>query len=321
VINNGPRPTSPEVRERVLRAIRTLDYHPNALARGLRARRTNTIGYIVDDYNAMDVFTSSYSSAILTGLTAELKEHQHYVLVYPMAIGEDPRALEMLLRSERLDGVVIRLVQDAPATDGLLELIASTSVPCVCIERPGAPRFGMAAVTYDDRGGAYNATAYLIGQGHRQIAHLSGDQRYSTARARLAGYRQALADHGLPADDALVYGGDDWSPALAEVAVKQILSLPNPPTALFAASDDFALRAIEAVLALGRRVPGDLAIVGFDDVPAAAEANPALTTMRIPLLELGRRAADLVLDLTQPEPGALPRSQEVPVELVRRASA
>lgn len=321
VVNNGPRSTSPEVRERVLRAIRELDYHPNAMARGLRVRRTNTIGYIVNDYNAIDVFTSSYGARILTGLTTELKHNQHYVLVYPMSIGEDLRALEMLLRSERLDGVVLRLVQDAPATDTLLEMIASTHVPCVCIERPGSPRFGLAAVTYDDHKGAYEATSYLIARGYQRIGYLCGDRRYSTARARLAGYQEALANHGVAIDEALIGGGDDWSPFIVDTALERMLALPEPPTAIFAANDDFALRAYQLLHMRGLRVPGDMAIIGFDDVPAASNAGPPLTTVRIPLLDMGRRAADLLLDLIQAENSGVRRIEEMPVELVRRASA
>src|SRR5205823_451521 len=94
VINNGPRPTSPEVRERVMKAIRELDYHPNAFARGLRAHRTNTIGFIVNDYYALTVFLSGYTAAILTGLTMQLKAHGYYILVYPMPIGEDLNDIE-----------------------------------------------------------------------------------------------------------------------------------------------------------------------------------------------------------------------------------
>jgi len=321
VINNGPRSTSPEVRERVLRAIRELDYHPNASARSLRARRTNTIGYVVNDYNAMDVFTSTYSAGILTGLTAELKQQQHYVLVYPMQIGEDLRAFEMLLRSERLDGVVLRLVEEAPATDSLLEIISGANVPCVCIERPGSPRFGLAALTYDDYGGSYEATRYLIEQGHRRIAHIAGDMRYSTARARLAGYRAALADHGLSADEALVFGGSDWSPGVVDAVIEPLLQHPNRSSAVVAASDDFALRLLEQLQARGLHAPADLAVVGFDDVLAASGANPPLTTMRIPLLEMGQRAATRLLGLVHNPDDDNRQAEVLPVELVRRASA
>lgn len=321
VINDGPRPTSPEVRERVMQAIRELDYHPNAVARGLRARRTNTIGFVVDDYNSLDVFVSPYSARILTGLTSQLKARGYYLLLYPMDIGEEMHDIERLLRSGRLDGIVVRLVQDPPDTDALLEVIARTHVPCVCIERPGAPRFGFSAVTYDDKRGAYAATSYLITQGHRRIGHISGDRRYSTARARLDGYRQALADYGIAADDTLVYG-DDWAPEIAREGVARLLGLESPPTAIFAASDNLAINAIEELRARGRQVPDDMAVIGFDDIEMARELVPPLTTVRIPLFEIGRRAADLLLDVVQAEHDDIAgRLEVVPVELVRRGSA
>jgi DNA-binding LacI/PurR family transcriptional regulator len=321
VVNDGPRPTSPDVRERVLRAIRELDYHPSAVARGLRSQRTNTIGFIVDDYNSLDVFVSPYSARIMTGLTAQLKARGYYLLLYPLDIGEGLSSIELLLRSGRLDGVVVRLVQDPPETDALLGVIAGTQVPCVTIERPGAPQFGFGAVTYDDLAGGYTATDYLIGRGHTRIAHIGGDPRYSTARGRLDGYRRALAEHGIAADEALIVGRD-WDPVVARAGVAQLLELERPPTAIFAASDDLAICAIEELHARGRRVPEDVAVIGFDDIDAAATTTPPLTTMRIPLNDLGRRAADLLLDLVQSEdeePTA--GSQSLPVELVRRTSA
>jgi DNA-binding LacI/PurR family transcriptional regulator len=321
VINNGPRPTSPEVRERVIRAIHELDYHPNAMARGLRAQRTNTIGFVIDDYNSMDVFVSPYSAKILTGLTAQLKAHGYYLLLYPLDIGEDMGDFELLLRSGRLDGIVVRLVQDPPETDALLETIARTNVPCICIERPGAPRFGFGAVTYDDMHGAYEATSYLIAQGHRQIGHIAGDLRYSTGRARLAGYQRALAAHGITADAALVYS-DTWAPVVGRLGAVHLLEQDAPPTAIFAASDTFAFNAIEELRTRGLRVPDDVAVIGFDDIGESAEHVPPLTTMRIPLLEIGRRAADLVLDVVESRhEDTVGRSEIVPVELVRRASS
>jgi LacI family transcriptional regulator len=320
VINDGPRPTSPEVRERVIRAIRELDYHPNAVARGLRARRTNTIGFIVDDYNALDVFVSPYSARILTGLTAQLKARGYYLMLYPLEIGEDMSDIEMLLRSGRLDGIVVRLVQDPPESDGLLSVIAGTHVPCVCIERPGASRFGFSAVTYDDLRGAYEATSYLIAQGHQRIGHIAGDLRYSTGRARLAGYHRALAEHGIAPDEALVYSRD-WAPVVGRLGAAHLLGLATPPTAIFAASDTFAFNAIEELRVHGRRVPEDMAVVGFDDIEESGEHAPPLTTMHIPLMEIGRRAADLVLDVVESEhEDTVGRSEVLPVELVRRAS-
>lgn len=321
VINNGPRPTSPEVRERVLQAISELGYHPNAVARGLRARRTNTIGFIVNDYSALDVFVSPYSAQILTGLTAQLKEYQQYVLVYPLGIGEDMSDVEQLLRSGRLDGVVVRLVQDPPETSALLELIASSHIPCVCIERPGAARYGLSAVIYDDQRGAYDAICYLIAQGHRRIGHIAGDQRYSTARARRNGYCQALQTHGLEIDESLIVG-NDWDPSIGRNVVKQLLNLPDPPTAIFAASDTFAFIAVDELRRNGLRVPDDVAVIGFDDIDMNDGINSPLTTIRIPLMDLGRRAADLLLDIANQEPPITePKTVLLPVELVHRGSA
>src|SRR5262245_56454811 len=217
VINNGPRPTSPEIRQRVMKAIEELGYYPNAFARGLRARRTNTIGFIVNDYRALEVFLAPYSAGILTGINAQLTANGFYILVYPLQVGEELEGAEALLRSSRLDGLITRLVPGPPATDALMERIAASHRPCVCIEQPAAARFGLSAITYDDRQGAYDATRYLLAKGHRRVAHILGDQRYPTARNRLEGYQRALSDHGLEVSEALMSGGD-WIPATARAS-------------------------------------------------------------------------------------------------------
>lgn len=319
VINNGPRPTSPEVRERVLRAIAELDYHPSALARSLSAQRTHTIGYITSDYHAMRVFTSPYSSGILTGLVTETKAQDYYLMVYPIEVGEDLSQLQVLLRSGRLDGVVVRLVQESPATDPMLEMIASVGIPCVCIEQPGHPRFNFCAVTYDDAGGAYRATSYLIERGHQRIAHIQGDLRYASARSRRNGYKQALADAGLAQDETLSRG-NTWELKDASQVTRQLLELDDPPTAIFAANDSFAFAAIEVLRERGLRIPEDVAVVGFDDILLAQEMIPSLTSIQIPLLELGQRAARKVLRLID-DPTADCESEALAVELVERGTA
>lgn len=319
VLNNGPRGTSPETRQRVLRAIEQLDYHPSAVARGLRAQCTRTIGFIVNDYFPLDLFLSPYSASILTGLTAELMARGYYVLIYPVTMGEDLSELEAMLRSGRLDGVVTRLIQDPPETDSLLEVIAASRVPGVLIERPGAEHFGFSTVSYDNEAGAKLATHYLIERGHRRIAHLAGDLRYVSARARRAGYQQALTENGQPIDDALVQGLS-WAPSDAVAGMRRLLETAEPPTAVFAASDNLAFCAIEVLRQAGYRVPDDVAVVGFDDIPLAQEMTPPLTTVRIPLEEIGRKAADTVLSLTTGDVSS-PKMVYLPVELMRRGTA
>jgi DNA-binding LacI/PurR family transcriptional regulator len=305
---------------RVMKAIEELGYYPNAFARGLRARRTNTIGFIVDDYRALEVFRAPYSAGILTGMTAQLKASGFYLLVYPLQVGEDLQGIEALLRSGRLDGLIARLVPDPPTTDALMERIVASHLPCVCIEQPAAPRFDLSAITYDDRQGAYEATRYLLGKGHRRVAHLLGDQRYPTARNRLEGYQRALADHGLVVDEALVSGGD-WLSSTARASITRFLALAEPPSAIFAANDSLAIAAIEELRSRGVRVPQAVAVIGFDDIEMASWMEPALTTVRIPLYDIGQRAAEQVLAMLQAETGEPARVETVPLELIHRKSA
>ena len=190
VINDGPRATSPDARRRVLDAIETLSYHPNAAARGLRMQRTHTVGYISYDYYPHSAFFAPYNAGVLTGLTFALLEKRYHLLPCPLGIGDDLGDFHELLHSGRLDGVVIRLAQESPVTDTVLAIIAEAGVPCVCIERPGAAHFGFSSLTYDDEGAAFTATSYLVEKGHRRIAHIKG---------RSAAGRCAGSTCGLPA--------------------------------------------------------------------------------------------------------------------------
>jgi LacI family transcriptional regulator len=320
VINNGPRAASPEARARVLNAIEELDYHPNAVARGFRAQRTHTIGFIARDYSPLDVFVSPFSAAVLTGLAVELKDNGYYLLVHPLLIGEDLAPLGRLLRSGRLDGVVVRLVDSTPNSDALVELVAAAGLPCVCLERRVDARFGFGSVLFNNVDGAYAATAYLVSRGHRRIAHLEGDPLYESARARRAGYERALHAAGLPNDARLIQGGS-WDPTTVDAAARTLRGLPDPPTAIFAANDSLAFRAIEVLRNGGCRIPEDIAVVGFDDIPLAQEMIPPLTTVRIPLIEIGRRAGARLLQLIESDGVGNADSDLVPAELVLRSTA
>lgn len=319
VINNGPRPTSSDVRERVLRAIAELNYHPNGVARGLRAKRTHTIAFVANDFRPLESFGSHYLASILSAMTGALQEHGHYLLMFPQRIGDDPRAINALLHSGRLDGIALRLVQDSPDTDELLQLIADSHLPCVCVERPGANRFGFASITYDDAAGAHAAARHLIERGHTRIATISGDMRYATAQARFDGFKRAIVEAGLELEPELIVECE-WSTVLAGQATSGFLDLDRPPTAIFAASDDMAIGAINAARERGARVPGDIAIVGFDDIPLSEEITPLVTTVRIPLAEMGRRVADLLVapDLLEAQGGV---TEVFPVELIQRSSS
>ncbi len=318
VINGGPRPTSPELRERVLSAIAELDYHPNSAARGLRGRRTNTIAFVTYDFLPNESFSSHYLGRMLTALTRELQLHEHYLLMFPLAIGDDPTPLRKMLKSDRVDGIVLRFVQDAPHTDALLDVVLESETPCVCLERPGHERFGFPAVTYDDAEGGALATRHLVKLGHRRIAHLAGDMRYATAQDRFSSYRLTLEQTGIDYDEELTAPAA-WDTRIARDETHRLLALADPPTAIFAASDDMAFGALHAARDRGLRVPDDLSVVGFDDIPLAQQLTPLLTTIRAPLDEMGVRAARLLSGQAKADPEALVETR--PVELIRRDSA
>ncbi|MBX3070438.1 MAG: LacI family DNA-binding transcriptional regulator [Thermomicrobiales bacterium] len=318
VINGGPRPTSPELRARVLSAIAELDYHPNSAARGLRGRRTNTIAFVTYDFLPNESFSSHYLGRMLTALTRELQQHGNYLLMFPLATGDDPTPLRKMLKSERVDGIVARFVQDPPHTDALLEVVQESGTPCVCVERPGDARFGFPGITYDDDEGGALATNHLLGLGHRRIAHLAGDMRYATARRRMSSYQRTIVASGIPFD-ADISAVANWDIRQARGETHRMLSLPDPPTAIFAASDDMAFGALHAAHDRGLRVPEDLAVVGFDDIPLAHQLTPLLTTIRAPLDEMGVRAARLLTGHTKADPEALVETR--PVQLIRRDSA
>ena len=319
VVNSGPRATSPEARERVLAAIETLSYHPSASARDLRMQRTRTIAFVYYDYHPRYSFVSPYIAGVLTGLSSALQEEHHYMLPYWVGTGEDLGGFHELLHSGRVDGVVLRLAQDPPVTDDVMETVASAGIPCVIIERPGAPRFGVSAVTYDDESAAFMATSYLIEKGHRRIAHLRGDPRQVSSSHRTEGYRRAMATASLPVDEDLIRGGG-WTSLCGIEGMRSLLALDVGPTAVFASNDQLALGAIDVLRDRGRRIPDDVAVVGFDDVPLAQELLQPLTTVRIPFADLGRRAAALILRAVQATSSERIR-ETVPLELIRRETA
>jgi len=318
VINEGPRPTSKDVNERVHRAIAELDYHPNHAARGLRARRTRTIAISTYDFRPSESFFSHYLGVMLAAMTEALQSKGYYLLLFPFAIDSSLTGLRQLLGEGRVDAIAMRFVTDPPSSDAVLEVIAEANLPCVCLERPGAQRFGFPSVIYDDREGGRLAMEHLLSKGHRRIAHIHGDMRYSSAQARLASFEAAMTAAGLSVDPALVVGSP-WDTRIANTATQQLLDLEEPPTAIFAASDDLAIGAVQAIEHRGLAVPRDVAVIGFDDIPFSNEMMPRLTTVRLPLKEMGRRAADLLAGDTALDQA--PHEISLPVELVLRDTA
>ncbi|HEY2205142.1 MAG TPA: LacI family DNA-binding transcriptional regulator [Pseudonocardia sp.] len=283
VINDDPRlHVRPQTRQRVRDTIQRLGYRPNAAARSLRTARTYMFGLLVPD------FTNPVFAEIIKG--AEVTAGQlGYGLMTASSDGVR-RGLEQyldLLGQGRVDGL---LFAGEDAGHELAQL-RSSLVPWVLVNRrvPGSLRH----VLLDDERAGRLAVEHLVELGHRRIGHLAGPTGADTARRRRDGYLTAMADAALPVADGWIQHAD-YTPADGARSLRTLLDHPEPPTAVFVANIAPAVGALHAAYARGVPVPGSLSVVAVHDMPLASHLVPALTTVRMPLEELGRRAVELL---------------------------
>lgn len=286
---NESGPVAPERRARVLDAIRVLNYTPNESARSLKRRSTSTIGLVVPD------LANQFFALVAEGAERAASERDVLVvLCVPEATEKTEDHHAKMLRSQRLDGVVY-LSGMGTEPSSILELARSGPVVLVDEQLPG---FDLPAVVSDSRRGAREIAQHVLEQGHERIAVIGGPSQLWTAQQRLAGYREALAAAGLDPDAAPVHVGDYRQESGRELAAAALRGGPGErPTALLCANDLMAIGALEHCRAAGIRVPEDVSIVGFDDVPMAALVSPRLTTTRQPAHDLGSAAVGLLFDL------------------------
>jgi LacI family transcriptional regulator len=284
VLNDVPGQVGAATRQRVRRAIRDLDFRPNALARSLHQKRTCTIGLIIPD------ISNPYYAEIARGIEDALSR-QGYSL---FTCNTDRRVEKIsqyaiILREKRVDGII--LGGGATWEPRHFAALRSSGVEAVLIGRYGV---SLPAVRVDNVKGARLAAGHLLGLGHRDIAVIAGPRQSTTTADRLAGYRGAFAEHEvrLPASRCL-YG--DLRPESGRCAAESLLRARRPPTAVLAANDQMAIGAIRALLQHGLTIPGDVSVVGFDDIALASFITPALTTMALPLYRMGVAAADMML--------------------------
>lgn len=268
-----------ETRQRILETATRLNYRPNTAARTLKTARTMAIGMIVPDL-------ANVNYATIAGGAEDRAARAGYTILVASGFA-----------TERLPDLHGRI-------DGLLVGMATTETPRLGDFGSGIPAIlvnrrepcGIPSVTVDDEAGAALATEHLLAIGHREIGHVAGPQNADTGRRRLRGYERALEAAGVEPRDALVVE-TSFDEAGGHVAATRLLGLTPRPTALFVGNVRAALGAMAAAGRLGLRIPDDVSIVGFHDAPFAAYLDPALTTVRMPLVEMGRQAADHLLTL------------------------
>ena len=305
--NSGPVATSR--RARVLDAVRVLNYTPNQSARSLKRRLTSAIGLVVPD------LANQFFAYITEGVEkAAAGRDVLVVLCAPEATDRPDLDHAKLLQSQRIDGVIY-LSGAGTSPSLILELSKSGQLVLVDEQIPG---FDLPAVVSDSRRGAREVAAYVLEQGHTRVGVIGGPAVLWTAQQRLAGYREAMAMAGLNPDHIPAHDGDYREPSGYAIA-ERLLDAPaaDRPTALLCANDMMAIGALQYCRAAGLRVPEDVSIAGFDDIPIASLISPALTTTRQPAREMGHAAATLLLDLLAGDPAQPPPDPFPPVLQVR----
>ncbi len=279
---NGSRHVAPDTRQRVVDAMRTLDYRPNSVARALVTGRSNTLGVVTFDTTLYGPATTLY------GIERAAHEAGYFIIVASLKALDRSSVIEAVdrLRLHGVDGILAIAPQE-DAADALRRVPAE--VPLVAVEA-GPPK-SVPVVTVDQVGGAAAATRHLLDLGHGTVWHVAGPEGWLEAHQRLQGWRETLETAGAEAPEPL-FG--DWS-AKAGYELGRRLSADKDVTAIFVANDQMALGVLRAMNEAGREIPREVSIVGFDDIPEAAYFSPPLTTVRQDFDEMGTRGVRLLL--------------------------
>jgi LacI family transcriptional regulator len=308
VLNND-RHVKQETRERVLKSIEELGYTVNRQARSLAGGRTQIIGVLVPDLG------TGYIGEIIRGIDAELQLAHYDLMLYTThrtAVKEANYVVE--LAQGMVDGLLLVLPRNPTDYVGTLQ---KRHFPFVLIDHQGTGK-DCPAVGATNWQGAYNATEYLIKLGHTRIGFITGSMDLGASADRLEGYQSALRANHIPYLPDLVCESS-FQQSEGYTCGLTLLKQNPPPTAIFASNDVMAMGVMDAVRENGKRIPEDISVIGFDDIPQASMVRPALTTIRQPLRNMGAVAAQMLLDMFK-DPDTNPKRIELPTELVIRES-
>lgn len=303
-------------RGRIRALAEAVGYRVDAKARALALRKTQTVGVVIPR-TARFIFANPYFSQLIQGVGDILDESGYHLL---LNTNPEPLTFLGLIRERRVDGLLLTASAMSGAALEAIGREAAAGFPIVLINQP-ARRVQCASVGVDNAEGIQQAIAYLLGKGHRRIGFIASPAQTVHGRERLRAFAEAMAAAGLGDGGEQPVGGDDTEHG-GEHAAAQLLAAELRPSALLCSNDLMAIGALRAARRLGLAVPGDVAVVGFDDIQLAALVQPALTTVRQPIARAGRVAAKLLIERLgeQPAPWGNDRIQ-LQTELVVRESA
>ncbi|GAB3828631.1 LacI family DNA-binding transcriptional regulator [Dactylosporangium cerinum] len=309
VINNGPN-VSRAKRDAVEKAIRELGFTPNRSARALATRQTGVVVLAVTG-DGPEVFADPFFAQLIVGASAALEKTDLHLMLSLITSGHGQQRLRNFLQTRGADGVMLVATR---GVDPLVDIVAQSGLPTVFIGLPkdGTPPY---YIDVDNAGGSRAATEHLLRGGRRRIAVITGPPDTAVGRERHRGFVEALRLAGL--EPYATAAGDFLEPSGAE-AMRVLLSTHPDLDAVVVGNDNMAAGALRVLRAAGRSVPGDVALVGFDDLPIAEHTDPKLTTVHQPVQALGREAARILVELLD---GGQPASSVLPTRLVVRASA
>jgi DNA-binding LacI/PurR family transcriptional regulator len=302
-------------RTAVLAAAEELGYVPNRAARSLRTRRSGSIGVVLAEPSAV-VFGNPFFGQLLSGIAQQLNERDLQLTLFLTQNERDEARLRSYLSAGHVDGVLLTIYQDR---DPLYDRLASNGIPVVVNARP---LYGPSSASYvdaDNEGGAALAVEHLLEQGCTTIATIAGPLGISAGAERLAGYRRALERAGRAVDESLIRIGDFTTPSGREQATRLLADRPDVD-GLFVAGEFMAYGVLSALHRLGRAIPGDVAVVSFDDLPDAATTDPPLTSIHQPVEQMGREMTRLLLSQLD-DNDRIPRQVILGTHLVVRESS
>ncbi|MDN4595345.1 catabolite control protein A [Polycladomyces subterraneus] len=297
VVNGNPN-VKPATRKKVLETIRNLGYRPNAVARGLASKRTTTVGVIIPD------ISNAFFAELTRGIE-DIANMYHYNIILSNSDNKKEKELQLIetFLEKQVDGL---LFLGSEVTDEHRQVFAEAHVPIV-LAGTQDPVGDRPSVVIDQVQAAKEATTALIREGHERIGLIGGPLTDPVnGYSRYLGYKQALEENGLPFKEEWVRIGDYRYRSGLE-AMRSLLESEQPPTAVFACSDEMAVGALHAVQDAGRSVPEDVSIIGFDDIPLATQVRPLLSTVAVPMYDIGAVAMRLLTKYMNDEPVESPQ--------------
>jgi LacI family transcriptional regulator len=310
VINNHPN-VNAGTRERVLEVIRAMNFQPNVAARGLAKGKTRVLGLVIP-MGVAALFADPYFLSFIQGVSAACNLHDHSVMLWIAEPEYERRTIRQILHGGLIDGVIVasNLIED-PVVQALIE----SDLPFILNGRhPSNDR--VSYVDIDNIASAREAVLHLVRLGRQRIGTITGPQDMIAGADRLAGYSSALRDRGQVVNPELIVESD-FTEAGGYHAMQRLIA--RQPDAVFVASDTMAVGTLRALREANLRVPADVAVIGFDDNPAAARTDPPLSTMRQPIQRSGELATETLIDLIQ-HPHSAPHRIILPTQLVVRVS-